>query len=541
MSLAVRVFLLGAVVALVAVVAATWATVNATTVAVREEQQESLHADAAAYDALVGYAATHRTWSGAQALLDRLARQQDGTLTLTDTEGRVVLSTGDPGSLDPAQARARVDPLDVDTALLAGAEPEGLTEPAPLPEPGRIVSPTLALDRRVQVVDPTGYRPQVDACLERAGLPPVGRVLRDLSLVVTYDEGPRRVQRCADEGLRALLGPTVAPPALLHVSGEGSRAEVFWDLSGDSQRRIALLAAGVLLVTLLLCALLAATIVVPLRRLSAAARRAGDGDLTARVPERRRDEVGQLARAFNRMAERRQQLEESRRQLVSDVSHELRTPLANVRGWVEAARDGVVEPDPALLDSLLEESLHLQRLVEDLHELALGDAGELRLDPEPVEVRVFLEQVATSFRAAAAAAGVRLLVDAPGDAELVADPVRLRQATTNLVANALRHTGAGGTVTLRGRDGLVEVEDTGEGVPAADLPHVFDRFRRVDASRTRATGGSGLGLAIVRQLAEAHGGTATARSEVGRGTTVTLALPDRPAAELSASAARPGR
>ncbi len=114
--------------------------------------------------------------------------------------------------------------------------------------------------------------------------------------------------------------------------------------------------------------------------------------------------------------------------------------------------------------------------------------------------------------------------------------MRLRQATTNLVANALRHTPAGGRVTLRGSDGTVEIADTGEGIPADELPHVFDRFRRVDPSRTRATGGSGLGLAIVRQLAEAHGGTASARSAPGRGTTVTLALPD-----VSEPAASSGR
>lgn len=556
MSLSVRLFLLGGVIALVAVVAATWATVNATTVAVQEEQQESLHADAQAYDALVGYAATHGSWSDAQPLVDRLARQQEGAVTVTDTTGRVLVGSGaGTEPLDPSQARARIDPLDVDTTLLATAE-SPQTEPSPEPVDEactgavaprgclvRVVAPTLALDSRVRtlegdrgqtVFDALG--PAVDACLARAGLEPTESVQRDLSVRVPYVDHQRRVERCLDEGLRSVLTPYVAPPALLHVTGTGTSAEVFWELSGDGQRRIALLAAGVLLVTLLLCALLAATIVVPLRRLSAAALRAGDGDLTARVPERRRDEVGQLARAFNRMADRRQQLEEARRRMVSDVSHELRTPLANVRGWVEAARDGVVEPDRELMGSLLEESLHLQRLVDDLHDLSLGDAGELRLERQPIELRTFLEQVATSFQAAAREAGVELAVDCLPDARVVADPVRLRQATTNLVANALRHTPTGGRVTLRGRDGTVEIADTGEGIPADELPHVFDRFRRVDPSRTRATGGSGLGLAIVRQLAEAHGGTATARSEPGRGTSVTLALP-----EVSEPAASPGR
>ena len=288
--------------------------------------------------------------------------------------------------------------------------------------------------------------------------------------------------------------------------------------------------------TLLLCALLAATIVVPLRRLSAAAVRAGEGDLAARVPQGRRDEIGHLARAFNQMADRRQQLEESRRRMVSDVSHELRTPLANVRGWVEAARDGVVEPDRALMDSLLEESLHLQRLVDDLHDLALADAGELRLEPEPIDLEAFLAQVATAFGAAARAGGITLAVECEPGAGVVADPVRLRQAVVNLVANALRHTPPGGRVVLVGAPGSLRVRDDGEGIAAEELPHVFDRFRRVDPSRTRATGGSGLGLAIVRQIAEAHGGTASATSRPGVGTEVVLALPD-----LSGSAARPRR
>lgn len=559
MSLSVRLFLLGGAIAVVAVAAATWATVHATTVAVQEEQQESLHADARAYDALVGYAATHRSWSGAESLVARLARQHDGDLTVTDTTGEVLVSSDDGATrLDPAQARARIDPLDVDTTLLATADPpldqqpqptDGCTAeavPATVPTECRVavVGSTLSIDSRVQTLSGpdaegvfTGLGPKVNACLARAGLEPSAVVQRDLRISVPYDDHRRRVTGCLDSALRATFTPYVAPPALLHVSGEGTTAEVFWDLSGHNQRRIALLAGGVLLVTLLLCALLAATIVVPLRRLSAAATRAGDGDLTARVPEGRRDELGQLARAFNRMADRRQQLEQARRQMVSDVSHELRTPLANVRGWVEAARDGVVDPDQELMGSLLEESLHLQRLVDDLHDLALADAGELRLERQPIELRTFLEQVAASFRAAAREAGTDLAVDCPPEARVVADPVRLRQATTNLVANAIRHT-RGGLVTLRGRDGTVEVTDTGEGIPADELPHVFDRFRRADPSRARTTGGSGLGLAIVRQLAEAHGGTATARSRLGNGTTVTLTLPDKPVSAPAASRRR---
>jgi two-component system sensor histidine kinase BaeS len=365
----------------------------------------------------------------------------------------------------------------------------------------------------------------VDACLVRAGLPRARSLTGDFAVLVPYGHHHAAVADCADRARRSWYAGHVAAPALLFVSGDEGTAEVFWDLSRGSQLRIALLASGVLLVTLLLCLLLAGSVVRPLRRMAVAAHRAGDGDLAVRVSHRRHDEVGEVARAFNRMAERRQQLEEARRRMVSDVSHELRTPLANVRGWIEAAEDGLVKPDDRLLASLHEETLHLQRLVDDLHDLALGDAGELRLEPVEVEAAVFLDQVADAFRAAAGAAEVAIRVETEPGAVVHADPVRIRQAVGNLVANALRHTPPGGTVTLRCRDDVLEVADTGAGIPAAELPQVFERFRRADTARSRATGGSGLGLAIVRQIVEAHGGTATIHSVEGRGTTVRLTLP----------------
>lgn len=543
-SLSVRLFALGAVIALVAVGAATWATVRATTVAVEEEQLESFHADAQVYDALVEYAATHRSWTGAASLVSRLARRHGSPVTLTDTTGEVILSSdGSHESLAPARARARLDALDVDTVLLASTDQEPVPVTGPTDACERdldpsecalvTVAPTLALDPRIKgpfrgdVTSPAyvSLQRRVTRCVRSAGFPAQVTVLENLSVAVSSTAGKQVLTGCLDDSLRAALAPFVAPAALLHMTGDGSQATLFWDLSGQSQRRIALLAGGVLLVTLLLCATLAATIVRPLRRMAATALRAGDGDLAARVPERRRDEIGELARAFNRMADRREQLEDARRRMVSDVSHELRTPLANVRGWVEAARDGVVAPDAELMASLHEESLHLQSLVDDLHDLALADAGELRLEPEVVDLALFLDQVAASFGVAATQAGVDLRTDCPPGARIRADPVRLRQAVANLVANAIRHTPRGGRVTLRGADGLVEVVDTGEGIPADELAGVFERFRRVDASRSRTTGGSGLGLAIVRQIAEAHGGTVTALSELGLGTTIRLALP----------------
>jgi two-component system sensor histidine kinase BaeS len=229
------------------------------------------------------------------------------------------------------------------------------------------------------------------------------------------------------------------------------------------------------------------------------------------------DKIAQLAAAFNDMSASLARSERLRRDMVSDIAHELRTPLSNIRGWLEATQDGVADTsDPALIDSLLDEALQLQHIVDDLQDLALADAGALRLHPEPASLADVLHR----------RDGVRYDL---GDVALTADPVRLRQMVDNLVANALRHTGPDGrvVVTARSEDGhaVIEVSDTGAGIGPDELPHVFDRFWRAEKSRGRGGGGSGLGLAIVRKLAEAHGGTADVTSVVGAGSTFTLRIP----------------
>ncbi len=215
--------------------------------------------------------------------------------------------------------------------------------------------------------------------------------------------------------------------------------------------------------------------------------------------------------------------------MVSDIAHELRSPLTNIRGWLEVMRDGVVEPDPGLLDSLHEEAVVLQRIIDDLQDLAAADAGTLRLHREPLPAAELLAQVAAAHRVAADAARVTLVTEADPAVWLDADPVRMRQALGNLVSNALRHTPPGGTVTLTARrdgaDAVLTVADTGGGIAPEDLPRVFERFWRAEKSRSRRTGGSGLGLSIVRQLVAAHGGTAGAASEAGAGAVFTLRLP----------------
>ena len=213
--------------------------------------------------------------------------------------------------------------------------------------------------------------------------------------------------------------------------------------------------------------------------------------------------------------------------MVSDIAHELGSPLTNIRAWLQAARDGVAEADPELLNLLADEAELLQHVIDDLRDLAAADAGRLRLHPELVYVNELLGQVVAAY--GSGADGVTIQIEAAGNPEVMLDPSRIRQAVGNLLSNAVRHSPPGATVTVRSRldgdDLVIEVADTGTGIAEHDLPHVFDRFWRADKSRNRNTGGSGLGLAIVRKLAEAHGGTATAASRFGHGSTFTVRLP----------------
>jgi two-component system sensor histidine kinase BaeS len=287
--------------------------------------------------------------------------------------------------------------------------------------------------------------------------------------------------------------------------------------------------AAVLVIALLVTLLAGRRLVRPVRALTRAAQRMASGDRSTRVQAKGRDELARLGDAFNVMAESVEANEQQRKVMVSDIAHELRNPLANVRGYLEGVGDGVVVLDMALVDSLLEESLLLQRLVDDLQDLALADAGRLRVHPEPIDAMELAEQVVAAKQPQAAAGGVTLAAVGAAPAPAFADPVRLRQALGNLVANALRYTPPGGSVSVRVDHGpagvTLAVADTGTGIDAEHIPHLFDRFYRADVSRSRATGGSGLGLAIVRHLAEAHGGSVSVESAVGAGSTFTVALP----------------
>ena len=266
-------------------------------------------------------------------------------------------------------------------------------------------------------------------------------------------------------------------------------------------------------------------IVMPLGDIITAAERIERGDYSARVSIREHGprELRALGRAFNSMSGRLERSEAERTRLLADVTHELRTPLTVMQGNVEAFIDGVHQPDEAHLGSLLEETKVLSRLVDDLRTVSLADAGALALHREPTDVGALVRDTVTSFKARAEAAGVTLKSGTDPMEPLAIDPVRVREVLTNVLANAIRHS-SGGVVSVAAAesDGLiaVSVRDTGSGIPADVLPHIFERFTRADDSP-----GAGLGLAIAKSLVEAHGGTIAATSAPGQGTEVRFTLP----------------
>ncbi len=268
----------------------------------------------------------------------------------------------------------------------------------------------------------------------------------------------------------------------------------------------------------------------PVHALTAAARQLAQGDLSVRVPESGDEELATLARAFNHMAQALQEAAETRRRLMADIAHELRTPLAVQQAHLEALQDGIYDLTPENLVPVVEQNRLLVRLVNDLRTLTLADTGQLSLERQPLDVRTWLPKVVEGFRAAAQQRGITLQVTVPESPAVVqADAARLEQILHNLLGNALRHTPPGGrvevTATVDADAVRIQVRDTGPGLPPGEEERVFERFYRLDKSRTRASGGSGLGLSIARSLARAHGGDLTAANHPQGGAVFTLRLP----------------
>lgn len=355
--------------------------------------------------------------------------------------------------------------------------------------------------------------------------------LRDARVTVSADD---RLTAVLDRGgRRAEL--RVAPAVIRDAAGRGV-ARVFMlplddldEIDADDpiadreiaavDRRLIASFAIALAVALGLTLVISRRITRPIEQLTLAVRDVGRGRPTAHVRVTGRDEIARLAASFNAMVDAVAAQDELRRRMVGDVAHELRTPLTNLRCELEAFQDGLAIPDAARVASLHEEVLHLQRLVEDLQELAIAEAGALELRRDRADLGEAIARIVGDRAEVTAAAGLAVDVDL----------VRLRQIVHNLLGNAARHSPAGAPVRVvvarAGADAAVSVIDRGPGIAAHHLDRIFERLYRVDDDRGRARGGAGLGLAIVRRLVELHGGRVWAESVEGAGATFTFTLP----------------
>ena len=315
----------------------------------------------------------------------------------------------------------------------------------------------------------------------------------------------------------------------------GGGGTVLADETGDrfiKRVRTALLVGGIaaLAVALLLAAVVVGSVTRPLRRLRDAARQLASGDFSHRVHITAPSEAAELGASFNQMAEALDRSEQVRRQVLADIVHELRTPLSIIQGTAQGFLDGVIPPDQEHASVIRDEATLLSKLITDLRDLSLAEAGELRLETKPWDLGELVRQAAAGVQHRAREQGIEMEVAAPTGLPLcLLDSERTSQILGNLLDNALRHTPRGGRVALRvcqpeGDTLIVDVEDTGEGISPEHLPHVFERFYRVDSSRARG-GGTGLGLAIAKHLAQAQGGDVTVESTPGQGSVFRVSVP----------------
>jgi two-component system sensor histidine kinase BaeS len=533
-SFRIRVFALMALVALAAIggtVALTWWQA-------RDQVSDAATASRETTDLIQGrlreHALRNSSWRGVDETLRRLRQQTGQRIRLVDPSGQVIADTDHldrRAARPPGSVAVFVDPLP-EPALPGGADQRAATVAAIGAYRSDTLLATCLLGQGYDLLVVTGpdgmprHRPVTDdpAAVDACRPAPADSWMLHDDREAAGRCAPAQSDCLREVFRRQVTAAEVAPRTLLLTIG-----------AGDEPVRV-LDTGPVLLITLLVAALatgaallISRRVLRPIGTLTAAARRMSDGDRAGRVPDDGRDELAELARAFNQMAESVRAAEDDQRRLIADVAHELRTPLGNLRGYLEALQDGVLEPSADLFASLHDEVILNQRIVGDLQELALAEAGALIYHRAPADLAELLETSRTAHRAAAEAAGVSLEVDTSGPVPADADTDRIRQVVGNLISNALRATGPGGSITLRARAAgdraVVEVTDTGAGIAADHLPLVFDRLWRADPARGRGTGGSGLGLAIVRQIVRDHGGDVSARSEVGSGTTFALWLP----------------
>ena len=314
--------------------------------------------------------------------------------------------------------------------------------------------------------------------------------------------------------------------------GSGMMADLFLGFRAGVFEALAWAAGAAVVVAVLISLFFSRRILRPLQGMMQASQRIADGHYDERVTTEDVDELGQLATRFNQMAEKLEQVEAMRRQLIGDVSHELRTPLTAIKGSMEGLMDGILPATDETFQQIHQEADRLNRLVDDLQELSRVEAGAYEMDLRPTQIAPLMETLAKRFHQQFEAKRVKLNLSLPADLPpVLADEHRILQVMTNLTGNALQYTPEGGMVTVSAvrKNGsvLISVRDTGAGIAPEHLSHLFDRFYRVDKSRSRAAGGgSGIGLTIAKFLIEAHRGVINVESEgIGKGSVFSFTLP----------------
>ena len=318
--------------------------------------------------------------------------------------------------------------------------------------------------------------------------------------------------------------------SLVHTAGSSFTMEehflnilnqsLLWAMGGAT-----LLAVGV-------SALFARYLSRPIDRMRRAAQAIAAGDYSRRVEAKAKDEVGELAKSFNEMASNLEAQERMRRELIANVAHELRTPLTSIQGYMEGLTDGVFTPEPSVFRRVHDEASRLKRMADDLGHLSSLESGLDVGERMPVDLISAIESAMARFQPLFLQKGVKLAAEhAASLPEPMGDRDQLEQMLNNLLANALQFTPSGGSVSLSAEEQkgglLITVQDTGCGISKGDLPHIFERFYRVDRSRARTTGGAGIGLTIVKDIVERHGGEVAVASTQGEGSTFRVHLPYR--------------
>ncbi|MCU1400014.1 MAG: hypothetical protein JWN62_3123 [Acidimicrobiales bacterium] len=550
-SVRARVIALTVGVAAVAIAVTAWLATRSAEQAVKSHAEQSLDTNVGIYQALVDYGSTHQSWDGVGAVLTELEQTTGRRVAITDDRGRIIadsdLLAGTTSRPLPRTASARIDAANptiggygdqlVPATTIAPNTIDHVVQclddakvPYTLDGEGADAYPSPGADITEEqykhyndCTDPlagnaVGYTEHLNAdittCVEKAGFTPV-RSQGSVDVVEQSDDAYTALDDCYTTAENS----RIAPPVMLYL---GTRDEATGLFTGSTLGTTLPLMLGLFVLGTAAAWFLARRLTRPLRRLTTAADALASGDLTHRVDVTGDDEIGVLSNAFNSLASSLERNEQLRRQMVSDIAHELRNPLLTINGTLEAIEDGVYQPTGEVISSLMEETEHLYRLVLDLQDLSVADDGGLRVELRDGDLVEVASSVLDAHRPVAERASVTLELRIDGAVPVRIDPSRMRQVVGNLVGNALRHTNAGGHVSVRVGRGEIDVTDDGEGIAAEDLPNVFERFWRSDSSRTRATGGAGLGLAIATELVKAHGGTLSVTSEVGVGTTFSV-------------------